>query len=175
MEFEKLIAERRSIRSYREETISEELIRKVLLDAQMAPSWKNSQTARCHVVSGSELDAIRTAILPERNANNAGNAVLIITCFVKDTSGFTDGKADNDGGNFWGAYDLGLHDALLVLSARNNGLDTLIMGLRDSEKIRELLNIPENEQIMSVIAMGYRNQDPAQRPRKALEEVADFR
>ena len=30
------------------------------------------------------------------------------------------------------------------------------MGIRDSEKIREALNIPENEKIVSVISVGYR-------------------
>lgn len=175
MEFEKLTKERQSIRSYAEKSVPAELIEKVLRTAQAAPSWKNSQTARCYVVTSEKYAEIRHEILPEGNAKKAKNAVLIITAFVKDTAGFTDGNPDNDGGNFWGAYDLGLHDALLVLAAKDNGLDTLIMGLRNADKIREILEIPENEQIMSVIALGYRDENPPARPRKPLEEVIVYK
>ncbi len=38
-------------------------------------------------------------------------AALVVTAFVKDRSGFTqDGTPDNEVGNGWGYYDLGLHD-----------------------------------------------------------------
>ena len=49
---------------------------------------------------------------------------------------------------------------ILILKAKDLGLDTLVMGIRDSEKIREALNIPENEEIVSVISVGYRAVDP---------------
>jgi hypothetical protein len=35
------------------------------------------------------------------------------------------------------------------------GLDTLVMGIRDGEKIREKLNIPKEETVVAVIALGY--------------------
>ena len=93
---------------------------------------------------------------------------------MPDIVGFTDGEPVNEAGNFWGAYDLGLHDAYLVLAASNAGYDTLIMGIRDAEAIRRELQIPENEQIMSVIALGKKAKEPSDRPRKALEEVVRF-
>ncbi len=34
------------------------------------------------------------------------------------------------------------------------GYGTLIMGIRDSKKLRELFNIPENEEVVAVIAVG---------------------
>ena len=77
-------------------------------------------------------------------------------------------------GNFWGAYDLGLHDAYLILAAKDAGYDTLIMGIRDADAIRERLSIPENEEIMSVIAVGKAGEEPALRPRKKLDEVVRF-
>jgi nitroreductase len=52
------------------------------------------------------------------------------------------------------------------------GYDSLIMGLRDAAALRRLLDIPEDEQIMSVIAIGKREKEPGVRPRKELEEVA---
>ena len=80
-------------------------------------------------------------------------------------------EPDNEVGNGWGAYDLGLHDAYLILAAKDAGYDTLIMGLRDAEKIRTILSIPEEEEILSVIAIGKRGEEPALRPRKPLEEI----
>ncbi|MBE6018252.1 MAG: nitroreductase, partial [Lachnospiraceae bacterium] len=80
----------------------------------------------------------------------------------------------NEQGNAWGAYDLGLHDAYLVLAASDAGFDTLIMGIRDADAIRKLLAIPENEEIFSVIALGKKAQEPQLRKRKELGEVAKF-
>ena len=54
------------------------------------------------------------------------------------------------------------------------GYDTLIMGIRDADAIRRLLNIPENEAIMSVIAVGKREKESVPRPRKPLDEVTRF-
>ena len=74
----------------------------------------------------------------------------------------------------WGAYDLGLHDAYLILAAKDAGYDTLIMGIRDADALRQALAIPEEEQVVSVIAVGMAAQEPALKPRKPLEEVARF-
>lgn len=54
------------------------------------------------------------------------------------------------------------------------GYDTLIMGIRDADAIRAALGIPDNEEIMSVIAVGKRGAEPTARPRKDLEEVVRF-
>ena len=148
---------------------------KILKEAQQAPSWKNQQTSRCYVAETPEkLEELRTAALPSFNQNSSAGAALIVTTYVKDIVGFSDGTAVNEIGNGWGAYDLGLHDAYLILAAKNAGYDTLIMGIRDSEAIRGRLGIPESEEIMSVIAVGKRKAEPAERPRKALNEVVRF-
>ena len=81
---------------------------------------------------------------------------------------------DNELGNLWGAYDLGLHDAYLVLAAKNAGYDTLIMGIRNAQELRTLLQIQENEEIVSVIAVGKSAKEASMRPRRELDEVASF-
>ena len=174
MEFKELIKDRRSVRNY-SEAIPHEVLVSILDDARMTPSWKNSQTYRCYVVEDPEkIAAFREATLPSFNQKSSVNAAYIVTTFVKGIAGFKADEPENEPGNCWGAYDLGLHDAYLLLSARNHGYDTLIMGLRDAAAIREMLGIPENEEIMSVIAVGKRAAEPAFRPRKELEEVVKF-
>lgn len=172
MEFRELIERRKSIRSYADEAIDKELLAGILEQAQRAPSWKNSQTARCYaVLSPDRVMALRERALPPFNRRSSVGAALIVTTFVKNVSGFTDGKPDNELGNEWGAYDLGLHDAYLILAAADAGLDTLIMGIRDADAIREIMEIPEEEEIVSVIAVGKRAQDTPARPRKPRDEV----
>ena len=107
------------------------------------------------------------------NQGKCENAVaLIVSGFEKNISGFTLKIADNECGNLWGAYDLGLSDSLLILKAKEQNLDTLIMGLRDSEKIRKILNIPENIQIMSVISVGERKESEIKKPpKKTFDEI----
>ena len=175
MDFTELIKKRRSMRAYENREVSHEDLVRILGQAQQAPSWKNSQTARCYVAeTASKLESLRENGLPEFNRKSSANAVLVVTTFVRDVAGYTHGEPDNEAGNFWGAYDLGLHDAYLVLAASDAGYDTLIMGIRDADVIRRELSIPENEQIMSVIAVGKRAKEPVDRPRKSLEEVVKF-
>lgn len=177
MEFETLIRERRSVRRYKENTpIGHELLVSVLKQAQQAPSWKNLQPARCYVIEDPQiLKDFISQTLPAGNQAKAINAsAIIVTSFVQNRSGFTNDVPDNELGNLWGAYDLGLRDAYLILAAKNAGLDTLIMGLRDGQKIRSFLNIPENETIASVIAVGYRDEEVHDRPRKDLNDVTVF-
>ena len=175
MEFEQLLKERRSIRAYKKQTVPHELLEKIVKEAQQAPSWANMQASRTYVVESPEfLEAFRTKALPEGNVKKSDNAVLLVTTFVRDTVAFHDGKPYTELGNKWGAYDLGLHDAYLCLAAKNAGLDTLIMGIRYPDAIRECLNIPENEDVVSVIAVGYRDEEPTDRPRKELDEVVKF-
>ena len=174
MEFKELIAARRSVRSY-QEAVSREALAEILKEAQQAPSWKNQQTARCYAVVTPEiLEDLRASALPSFNQNSSAHAALIVTTYVRDIVGFSEGAPVNEIGNGWGAYDLGLHDAYLTLAARNAGYDTLIMGIRDASAIREKLGIPENEEIMSVIAVGKRAAEPSARPRKPLDEVVRF-
>ncbi len=174
MEFKTLIDERRSVRKYTE-GIDHEALAGILREAQRAPSWKNQQTARCYAVETPEiLEDLRAAALPSFNRNSSAHAALIVTTYVKDVVGFGDGAPVNEIGNGWGAYDLGLHDAYLILAAKNAGYDTLIMGIRDADVIREKLGIPRSEEIMSVIAVGKSGEAPSLRPRKAMEEVVRF-
>lgn len=48
------------------------------------------------------------------------------------------------------------------------------MGMRDSNGLRTLFGIPENETIMAVIALGYRAEEPNRPERKAFDEVVRF-
>jgi nitroreductase len=178
MEFQNVIEVRRSIRKYDPSKKVEKATIKAMIEAAiLAPSWKNSQTARYYCITSDDMLAqFKEICLPPFNAKNCADApVLIVTTFVKDTAGFNpDGQPTNELGNGWGFYDLGLHNENLLLKAKDLGLDTLIMGIRDADKIREMLSISEDEIIVAVIAVGYAAQEARMPPRKAADEILKF-
>ena len=177
MEFQKLIEERRTIRKYSPEgRITKDELLTIIRAAQEAPSWKNSQTGRYYCVTSEDMaEKVAKECLPEMNQAKAENASLIITTFVHNRSGFQkDGTADNELGNGWGCYDLGLQNENLILKAADMGLSTLIMGLREADKLREILDIPYTETIVAVIAVGKADESPNRPPRKELDEIARF-
>lgn len=172
MTFEEVLQARKSVRSYIDKAVEEEKLHAILDAANPAPSWKNSQTARCYVATGETLRRVREA-LPAFNQRNTEHApVLIISTFVAGIAGYDikTGEPSNEFGNGWGAYDCGLHDMVLLLKASELGLSTLVMGIRDAGKLREILSIPEEEQVVSVIAVGYAAADPVRPARKPTQE-----
>lgn len=175
MEFKDLIQKRRSVRAYEaEKPIPEETLEAVLKEMQQAPTWKNSQTGRYYVVTDPENVALlRETCLPPFNQKSTANAsAYVVTSFVKNVAGFNaQGEPDNELGNEWGAYDLGCQNTYLILAAADRGIDSLIMGIRDEAKLRQMLDIPDTEELVAVIALGYRSAEPAYRPRKPLEEI----
>lgn len=175
MEFSELIRLRRSVRKYQEGTsISQAALTEIMEAAQMAPSWKNSQTGRYYIIKSPEMvSEIRKTCLPEFNQKSSEHApVLVVTTFEKGVSGFNpDGSPTNELGDEWGAYDLGLQNAYMLLKARELGIDSLIMGIRDDQKLREKLSIPASQEVAAVIALGYSAVEPKLNKRKELDEI----
>ena len=100
---------------------------------------------------------------------------MIITTFEKKRAGFDrEGNADNELGDEWGAYDLGLQNENLILRAKELGLDTLIMGIRDGERLREKLAIPDSQEVVAVIALGYAAAEASMPKRKPVEDIVKF-
>ncbi len=174
--FDEVLMSRRSVRSYdATKTISEAEVRELLIATQEAPSWANQQPSKYYVAMTPEKVEAVSNLVGERNKQNiAGAPVLIVSTYEKGKSGFFRGEQTNEIGNGWGAYDNGLSNAYFILKARSKGFDTLIMGMRDSDELRKLFNIPENEEVMAVISLGYRSGEPRQPEHRALEEVVEF-
>ena len=158
MNFDEVLQTRRSIRSYRDEKVPHEVLEELIKSVQYSPSWKNQQTTRFYVLESKEsMDQMRNGPLAPFNAKRTMLASnYIIVTFVKDVVGFNDdGQPTNELGNGWGCYDAGIATQSLVLKAKDLGLGTLIMGIRDAAALRKNFNIPKTEQIVAVIAVGY--------------------
>ena len=158
-------------------SMTDEKIEEMIQAAIYSESWKNSQTPRYHVIQSKEmLEQFKKKCLPEFNQKNVADApILIVTTFVKDRAGFQrNGSPDNELQNGWGVYDCGLANQNLILKATELGLGTLVMGIRDERTIREFLEIPAQETIVSVIGVGYPDIEPSMPKRKTIEEVSTF-
>ena len=174
--FEEVLKTRRSVRHYDStKTISEAEVRELLIATQEAPSWANQQPSKYYVAMSPEKVSAVQELVGERNKQNiAGAPVLIVSTFERGKSGFFRGNAANEAGDFWGAYDNGLSNCYLVLKARAMGFDTLIMGMREADKLRQLFAIPDGEAVMAVIALGYRKGEPIQPRHKPFDDVVKF-
>ena len=69
---------------------------------------------------------------------------------------------------------------VLIVSTYERGKSGFFRGQATNEigdgwgAIRECLEIPDNEAIMAVIALGYRAQEPQRPQRRPLEDVVRF-
>ena len=174
--FDDIVASRRSIRDYdASKTISQEEVMELIKCAQEAPSWANQQPSKYYVaMSEDKVAAVKDMVGEGNKRNTAGAPVMIVSTYVKGRSGFFRGNPANEIGDGWGAYDNGLSNAYFILKARERGFDTLIMGMRDSDQLRKLFAIPDDECIMAVISLGYRASDPNRPDRKPTSEIVKF-
>ena len=121
MELNEVALMRRSVRSYKPDMpVGKEVIEELVRFAQEAPSWKNTQTGRYYVLQDpSVIKEFMSEALPEFNQKSSENAsALIITTFETKISGFNREQVpDNELGDMWGAYDLGLQNAWISRKA----------------------------------------------------------
>jgi len=173
MKFSELIEARRSVRKYAKAEISRDEMAKIVEEALNAPSWKNTETTRYYAAIGDDAKAkIWGDALPSFNAASSANAAaLVAVTFVPGESGYMGDTPADELGDMWGAYDCGLASSYFVLAAKNHGWDSLIMGIRDTAKVKSILGIPEKEVLMSVIAVGKSAQPYFKNPRKPVAEV----
>ncbi len=173
--FDEVLTSRRSVRSYdATKTISEAELRQLLTAVQEAPSWANQEPTKYYVAMSKEKVAAVQELVGANKERIAGAPVLIVSTYERGKSGFFQGEQTNEVGDGWGAYDNGLSNAYLVLQARAMGFDTLIMGMRDGDALRQLFDIPSDEAVMAVISLGYRAEEPSRPQRRPLDDIVKF-
>lgn len=177
MELKKCIEERRSIRSYLDQPVDREVIKELIKAANDAPSWKNSQVSRYYVVDQVETKTAFLECLAKFNQKNVQTApVIIITTVVKGRSGFErDGQYTTHLKEGFQYFDNGLQVQNLLLKAYDLGLGTLVMGIYDDQAIRHFFDIPNTQEIVAVIGVGYTDSKPEAPMRKSVEEITYFK
>jgi nitroreductase len=164
------INDRRSIRKYKDSPVEWEKVGQVLDAARLAPSWKNTQCWRFLVLnSAAKKDTLLSAFPDDNPGKNAiGQApIVIVVCADPAESAVENGIA-------YYIADTAIAFEHICLAAHGLGLGTCWMGLYDEAVIKELLGIPDEIRVVGVTPLGYPDQEPNQRPRKDLAEIAYY-
>jgi len=167
MDFYELVKARRSVRSYKPNPVGEDILKRVLEAARLAPSWKNLQCWRFIIVSSGEGKAGILAAIPDTNpAKKAISTapVTIVLCADPRASGIM-------GDRYYYLVDAGIAMEHLILAACAEGLGTCWVGVFDEDIVKSNLEIPSEWRVVGLTPLGYPVQAPEPRPRKAMDEV----
>ena len=160
---------RRSIRAYKDSTISRETLNDILKCGINAPNGKNLQSYEIRVLSPALIDSITKAVVSDnpKIAEREGfknifvNAPCVI-CIANDT------RYDMS------QIDCGLLGQNIILSAWAKGIGSCCLGssarwMLDSPSAKPFLDrmdFPEGYQLLYCIALGYPDETPQAKPRR---------
>lgn len=170
------IKTRRSIRSFSDKPITKEAVEQIVSVAAYAPSWKNSQTARyvCVLNNGIKSKIAEECTLGfEHNTEIMKNApAIVIITTVNSRSGYErDGSFTTSKGTHWQSFDAGIAAQTFCLTAHENGLATVIMGIFDEQKVADIIDLPKSQSVSAIVALGYPDEQPAVPPKKTTDEL----
>lgn len=172
------IKTRRSIRKYKLDAIDHSLLESLISTASYSPSWKNTQITRYIAIEDPNiLNSIVNDYTPDFNSNIIKQVpMLIAVTFKKGRCGFErDGSYSTKKGDHWQMFDVGAACQTFCLAAHEAGLGTVIMGIWDEDGITKLLDIPEDQELSALIAIGYPDIDPEAPKRKTVEDLLTYR
>ena len=159
MEFDELIIKRQSIRKFKPDPVSKEMIMEILEAARIAPSGGNRQPWQFIVVQNKEM----IKKLAGRQEWAATAPVMIL------------GLVDKGVQASYYYNDMGIAFEHIILKATDLGLGTCWMGMmRRSDEARALLDIPKELEVIIQTPIGYPDETPNRRGRKKMEEIVSW-
>ena len=178
MEVMQAIRERRSVRKYKPDPVSNEAIDTVLDAARWAPSWANTQCWRFVVVRDAEIRARLAGALRATSPGKENRAaaairsapVVIVACAELGRSGYHKGEQTTDKGD-WFMFDVALAMQNLTLAAHAIGLGTIHVGLFEAKEAAKILEVPADVAVVEMTPLGYPDEEPAAPRRKELSEI----
>lgn len=183
MDVMQAIKERRSVRKFLADPVTDEQLQTVLEAARWAPSWANTQCPRFIIVRTPEVKSrLAETLSPVRPniPNGAADAVrhapvVIVACAEKSLSGcYRSGETRvpaTDKGEWWYMFDVGLAMQNITLAAHALGLGTVHVGLFDAPKVAGIVGAPDNVAVVEILPLGW-PEKPSAAPRR--KELAEF-
>lgn len=150
MDFEKLIDERYSVRSFTKEHLPQSVIEKILAAGHKAPTGCNFQPQRILVINTDEA----VARLKECTKCHFDAPCAFLVCHNKDESW----KRVYDGA-LSSPVDAVIVTTFMMLEAQNEGVGSCWVMHFNPGKMRESFNIPENFEPVALLVMGYPSED----------------
>jgi nitroreductase len=179
-----VIEKRRAIRKYKPDAVPKECIDQMLEAARLAPSGVNSQPWKFKVVT--DPDTREKIFQASRNQQHVRQAPAVIV-ICADTKSYSRGlkerfkellkdsiirKADLDTEYaVKAAFNTAIATEHIALMATSLGLGTCWVHMFDKEAISRLFNLPSWIIPVTLMPVGYPDEDPEPRPRKGIEEI----
>jgi nitroreductase len=187
METREAIAGRRSIRKFRNDPLSKEVLREILQAGIEAPSGKNRQPWRFVVVQGDQrqtmIEIMRAGIeKSKKEEQDTGSSewttsvmeTAPVTVFVFNPEGIRPWLAHSIGENFSdlvNVQSVGAAIQNMLLAAHDAGIGSLWICdvFYAYEPLCDWLG--EDSQLVAAVSFGYPDESPEARPRKHVDEV----
>ncbi len=166
MEFSEVVKSRYSCKKYSARVPEEEKLRAILEAGRLAPTAKNLQEQHIYVLRSAEALAKVDAVTPCRY----GAPVVLAVAFDRENVFTYPGGKRNSG-----VEDATIVATHMILAAANEGVDSCWVNNFDPDKLAALLSLPEREDILMLMDLGYAAEEAGPLPnhgkRKALEET----
>lgn len=170
MEFSKVITERYSCKKFdSSKNVSKDVLESILKASLAAPTAKNLQEHKIYVIESKDILAKIDKVTPCRYGANT----MLLVCFDKNNV-FTYPGTNRTSG----VEDATIVATHLVLAAANECVDSCWINNFNPNELHEVLNLPENEEILMLLDLGYAAQGTGPLPnhhnRKSLEETVVY-
>lgn len=148
MTFEKLVNQRRAFRALEPVEITTELIEETARIAQLAPSCNNKQPWRyIFIYEKKVLTQLQNEALTRGNVWAKAASMIIGVFSKKDMDCVIDNR-------HYFLFDTGMATAFMILKLTELGLVAHPIAGFYPEKVKQLLNIPDNMQLITLIIVG---------------------
>ncbi len=176
-----VIKSRKSIRKYSTKDIEDEKLNIILEAGRLAPSWQNKQCWRFVVVKDKEKIhqlALKSGFISKANFFIKDAPIVIVLCANPKDSGFMNGQ-------HYYLVDTAIAFQQMMLVAYEMGIGSCWLGAFNEQKVKQILDIPENIKVVALSPFGY----PAEKEglyakavkafagsknRKSLEEIVHY-
>ena len=169
MEFKEVIRNRYSCKKYSDRAVEPEKLEAILEAGRLAPTAKNLQEQHVYVLQSAEMLAKVDGVTPCRYG---APTVLVVAFDKNNVFTYPGGKRDS------GVEDATIVATHLILAAANEGVDSCWVNFFDPEKLAADLKLPENEEILMVMDLGYAAEGAGPLPnhdsRKPLPETVSY-
>ncbi len=170
MEFKEVVKNRYSCKKYSDRQVEDEKLTAILEAGRLAPTAKNLQEVRVYVLQSAEALEKIDAATPCRYG---APTVLAVAFDRENVFTYPGGKRDS------GAEDAAIVATHLMLAAADEGVDSCWLNFFDPDALSAALGLPENEEILMLLDLGYAAQGAGPLPnhtsRKALFETVIYR
>ncbi|MDD6565076.1 MAG: nitroreductase family protein [Clostridiales bacterium] len=169
MDFDKVISERYSVRKFKNEHLSQDVIDKILKAGHIAPTGCNYQPQRILVLNTDEsLEKLKNCTKCHFDAPTA-----MLVCYNKDESWVR--KYDDA---MSAPYDAAIVTTHMMLKAYSIGVGSCWVMHFDPFAMRDAYNIPDNVIPAALLVMGYPHNDAEPRDMhsqyRPIDEVVKY-